>query len=114
MQNQKKKARSKAAGEGAPLYMCKCCASTECAVSNNEATCGTLRALWPSLSSFILMFRRLEDRTRQLCAWAVASEDPVELHEILIQLRAAFREHIERVRLPPVNPSSPQRRAVDI
>jgi hypothetical protein len=94
--------------------MSKRCASTECAVSNNELTCGTLRVLWPSLSSSILMFRRLEDRTRQLCAWAVASEDPAELHEILIQLRAAVREHIERVRLPPVNPPSPERRALDI
>jgi hypothetical protein len=50
------------------------------------------------------MFRRLEDRVRELCAWALASTDPVELHEIATQLRAALREHINRVRMSAVNP----------
>jgi hypothetical protein len=58
------------------------------------------------------MFRRLDDRTRELCAWAVASHDPAELHEILIQLRAALREHIERVRASAVNLPLPERRGV--
>ena len=106
----KEKGKVKGSGRGRPLYMCKCCASTECTVSNKELTCARLRVLWPLLS----MFRRLDDRTRELCAWAIASEDPTELHEILIQLRAAFREHIERVRLSPVDRPLPQRRAFDI
>jgi hypothetical protein len=28
---------------------------------------------------------------------AVASQNPIELHEILMQLRAAVREHVKRV-----------------
>ena len=33
---------------------------------------------------------------------AVASQNPVERHEILIQLRAAVREHIKRLGLSAV------------
>jgi hypothetical protein len=43
------------------------------------------------------MLRRLEDRIRELCALAVAAEDP-ELEIVLAQLQAALREHTERLR----------------
>jgi hypothetical protein len=56
------------------------------------------------------MFRRLDDKVRELCAWALASQDPVELHEIATQLRAALREHIKRVRLSAVNAPLTERR----
>ena len=35
------------------------------------------------------MLRRLDDRIRALCAKAVKSQDPAELHNSLCQLRAA-------------------------
>jgi len=63
-------------------------------------------ALWP----LFRMFRRLDDRVRELCAWALASIDPVELHEIATQLRAALREHIKRVRMSAVNPPVTEKR----
>jgi hypothetical protein len=57
-------------------------------------------------------FRRLDDKIRELCAWAVASEDPEELQEICKQLRAALEEHTNRVRTFPLVPNAPsQRRA---
>jgi hypothetical protein len=43
------------------------------------------------------MLRRLEYRIRELCALAVAAEDP-ELEIVLAQLQAALREHTERLR----------------
>jgi hypothetical protein len=55
----------------------------------NRLTCGKLRAFWPTSS----MLRRLDDRIRELCARAVNSQDPTELHNIFSQLRAAIKEH---------------------
>jgi hypothetical protein len=49
--------------------------------------------LWRTLS----MFRRLEDRIRELCALAVSAEEP-ELEIVLAELQAALREHTERLR----------------
>ena len=43
------------------------------------------------------MLRRLEDRIRELCALAVAAEDP-ELEVVLAELQAALRQHTERLR----------------
>ena len=43
------------------------------------------------------MLRRLEDRIRELCALAVAAEDP-ELEMVLAELQAALRQHTERLR----------------
>jgi hypothetical protein len=56
------------------------------------------------------MLRRLDDRIRELCAKAVKSQDPAELHNIFSQLRAAIKEHAGRLRRLAVNPRS-QRRA---
>ena len=56
------------------------------------------------------MLRRLEDRIRNLCAKAVASEDTPELQEVLEQLRAALREHNVRLRKLPIEPQLEQRR----
>jgi hypothetical protein len=59
------------------------------------------------------MLRRLDDRIRDLCARAVKSQDPAELHNIFSQLRAAFREHTERLRRSATNaPLPPEKRAV--
>jgi hypothetical protein len=44
------------------------------------------------------MLRRLDDRIRELCAKAVATEDSSELHDILQQLRASLHEHAKRLR----------------
>jgi len=60
------------------------------------------------------MFRRLDDKVRELCAWALASQDPSELREITRQLRAALREHIKRIRISAVNAPSPERRSDNI
>jgi len=56
------------------------------------------------------MLRRLEDRIRNLCAKAVASEDSPELQEVFEQLRAALHEHNERLRKSLTEPQLLQRR----
>jgi len=56
------------------------------------------------------MLRRLEDRIRNLCAKAVASEDTPEFQEVLEQLRAALHEHNMRLRKLPTEPQLQQRR----
>src|ERR1700680_3860019 len=81
--------------------------STECPVSNDHLTCGKLLALWPASS----MLRRLDDRIRELCDRAVKSQDPVELHNIFSQLRAAIKGHAGRLRRLAVNSPNSQRRA---
>jgi hypothetical protein len=54
----------------------------------------------------------LDDRIRALCAKAVKSQDPAELHNIFSQLRAALREHAQRLRHSAVNrPAWQERRA---
>jgi hypothetical protein len=58
-----------------------------------------------------MRFRRLDDKIRELCAWALASEDLAELQEIAVQLRAALQEHTNRIRNFAFGPSHPQRRA---
>jgi hypothetical protein len=58
-----------------------------------------------------MLFRRLDDKIRELSAWALASQDPAELHEIVTQLRAALQKHINRIKDLAVNSSQPQRRA---
>lgn len=57
------------------------------------------------------MLRRLDDRIRELCAGAVKSQDPVELHEIFSQLRAAIKEHAGRLRRLAVSSPNSQWRA---
>ena len=42
--------------------------------------------------------RRLEDRIRELCAKAVAKEDPADFHEVMQKLRESLREHTSRLR----------------
>jgi hypothetical protein len=64
-----------------------------------------------TLARFVLMLRRLDDRIRALCAKAVQSKDPAEIHNILCQLRAALREHTQRLRRLAVNSPNSQRRA---
>jgi hypothetical protein len=44
------------------------------------------------------MLRRLDDRIRELCAQAVATEDSSELDDILRELRASLQEHAKRLR----------------
>jgi hypothetical protein len=41
---------------------------------------------------------RLEDRIRALIARAVASDDPVELDELIWQLRNVLHEHAKKLR----------------
>ena len=41
--------------------------------------------------------RRLEDRIRELCSKAVSSDDS-EFSTVMSELRAAMREHVERIR----------------
>jgi len=65
-----------------------------------------------TLARFVLMLRRLDDRIRLLCGEAVKNQDPAELHNILCHLRAALREHTQRIRHSAVNPPLlPERRA---
>jgi len=55
--------------------------------------------------------RRLEDRIRELCTRAVTVSESQELHDILGKLRAALREHTQRLRrLAVKNPIPPDRR----
>jgi len=50
------------------------------------------------------MYRRIEDEIRSLCRQLIASKDPDERQiQRLIELRAALRLHIERVRARFVN-----------
>jgi hypothetical protein len=51
-----------------------------------------------SLRGFPVPQRRLEDRIQTLAAKAVATQDPAELNDIIHQLRAALREHADRLR----------------
>ncbi len=58
-----------------------------------------------------MLLRRLDDRIRELCAKAVASQDSAELPRVLAELRVAMREHTERLRHSAVNPPLlPERR----
>jgi hypothetical protein len=57
------------------------------------------------------MLRRLDERIRVLCAKAVKSQDPAELHNIFSELRAAMNEHIKRLRRSVVDFPKLQRRA---
>jgi len=42
-------------------------------------------------------YRRLEDRIRDLCSKAIASDDS-EFASVMSELRSAMREHIEKIR----------------
>jgi uncharacterized coiled-coil protein SlyX len=42
--------------------------------------------------------RRLEDRIQDLAARAVAARDPVEVNDVIHELRAALHEHADRLR----------------
>ena len=42
--------------------------------------------------------RRLEDRIRELCTKAVATDDSADFSEVMQQLREALREHSNRLR----------------
>ena len=42
--------------------------------------------------------RRLEDKIRDLVDRVCATDDPDMARELLVQLRAALQEHIERLR----------------
>jgi|SRR5580692_499994 hypothetical protein len=42
--------------------------------------------------------RLLEDRIRELCAQAIAAQDPESLRVVLAELRAALREHHLRLK----------------
>ena len=57
------------------------------------------------------MLRRWMIKFRELCAKAVASQDPAELGKVFGQLRAAIHEHTERLRSSVVNFPKSQRRA---
>jgi hypothetical protein len=53
------------------------------------------------LGSFLTSYsraRRLEDRIRKLCDDAISTSDPVELDEILRNLKVALHDHMTRVR----------------
>lgn len=54
--------------------------------------------------------RRLEDRIRELCARAVVTPESGELDEIFTQLRAALREHTDRLRHLAVSAPLPRER----
>jgi hypothetical protein len=64
-----------------------------------------------TLARFVLMLRRLDDRIRALCAEAVQTKDPAEIHNIFSQLGAAIKEHVGRLRRLAVNSPNSQRRA---
>ena len=44
-----------------------------------------------------MSYRRLEDRIRELCSKAVASDDS-EFASVMSELRSAMREHIDKIR----------------
>ena len=44
------------------------------------------------------MLRRVEDEIRRLCKQLLAGQDDEQLMEKLVELRAALRLHIERMR----------------
>ena len=48
--------------------------------------------------SILVPSRRLEDRIRELCATAVATDDPANFNEVMRQLRESLREHANRLR----------------
>lgn len=56
------------------------------------------------------MYRRLEDRIRDLCAKAAAYPDSPELEKVIQELRVALQEHTKRIRLRLQFPISPDRR----
>jgi hypothetical protein len=56
------------------------------------------------------MLRGLDDRIRELCAKAVATQDSSELHDFLQQLRAAVHEHVKRLRKSALSRSFPPKR----
>jgi hypothetical protein len=56
------------------------------------------RSLLGSFISWHFRSRRLEDRIRELCAKAVATEEPAELNELLSQLTAALHEQVDQIR----------------
>lgn len=56
------------------------------------------RNLLGSFISWHFRSRRLEDRIRELCAKAVATEEPAELNELLSQLTAALHEQVDQIR----------------
>ena len=47
---------------------------------------------------YLVPSRRLEDRIRELCAKAVADDDPADFNEIMQKLRESLREHANRLR----------------
>jgi hypothetical protein len=60
------------------------------------------------------MRQRLEDRIKELCAKAVATDESPELNEILQQLRIALSEHTRRMRKLVAGFSvRPERRSAD-
>ena len=44
------------------------------------------------------MFRRMEDKIRQLCEAALTEKDPERLHRILVELRETLHKHVEQLR----------------
>ena len=50
--------------------------------------------------------RRLQDRIEALVTKALATPNPVEIDEILLELREALLEHAERLRAATIKPQS--------
>ena len=50
--------------------------------------------------------RRLQDRIEALVTKALATSNPVEIDEILLELRKALLEHAERLRAATIKPQS--------
>jgi len=50
--------------------------------------------------------RRLQDRIEALVTKALATSNPVEIDEILLELREALLEHAERLRAATIKPQS--------